>query len=233
MQIIKLRQNTPEWLAWRKQGVGASDSTIITEAPVPWDDVTTPRQLWEQKTGRAEAPDSNYQQRRGSRLEPTVRELYRQKTGLEMPAICGEHDEHPWMRASLDGCEEWGELILEIKCPRIESHMEAVEGKVPAYYWSQLQHQLAVSGAKLLHYCSYSEKKDCPECDRFALVEVEPDPDYIERLMLKEWEFWGRVLLNVWPEEPAPVRGVAGETNQLVSGLYTGSARLPSMEVSR
>ncbi len=44
MKIIDLEQGTPEWLEWRKNGIGSSDiATIMGANPYQ-----TPYQLWEE-----------------------------------------------------------------------------------------------------------------------------------------------------------------------------------------
>ena len=203
MRTVRLDQQTPAWLNWRLAGIGASDATILSGCPVPWPDPTTPRDLWLLKTGQATAPESTFAQRRGSRLEGPARDLYQRHTGNAVRPVCVEHDQYPWLRASLDGLDAWGDLVVEIKAPRRESHADALAGHVPDYYVPQVQHQLYVTGSSLLHYWSYSENKAFGPGERTALVEVRPDPDYQRRLLLAEWEFWGRVVARLWPGEDA------------------------------
>ena len=61
--------------------------------------------------------------------------------------------------ASLDGMDLDGSLILEIKCPykgqASELWNDALQGRVPAHYFLQIQHQLMVSGAEIAHYWVY------------------------------------------------------------------------------
>jgi predicted phage-related endonuclease len=138
--------------------------------------------------------------RRGLRLEPVARRLYEQRTGHLMEPCCVEHDRHGWLRASLDGLDLAGELVLEVKAPHAGDHRLALAGRVPGHYWPQVQHQLAVTGCPLLHYLSYSENRAFSVGERLALVEVRPDPDYRARLLWAEWCFWGAVVLERWPD---------------------------------
>jgi len=203
MRYLALEQGTPAWLSWRRQGVGASDATVLMGCDVPWPNPQTPRDLWLQKTARAPAQESTFAMRRGSRLEAPARMLYTQHTGIPVAPVCVEHAMHSWLRASLDGLDPWGEVVVEIKCPRKESHACALDGRVPDYYWPQVQHQLFVTGCPLLHYWSYSEHRDFGQAAT-ALVEVRPDSAYQRKLLLAEWEFWARVLYaDDWPA-PAP-----------------------------
>jgi len=112
-RIERLRQNTPEWQRWRLGGIGASD------APVLMGDVAfkTPRMLWSMKTGRTGRDRDNPAARRGRELEQLARRVYEKRLGIQMEPICLVHEELDWMRASLDGINFDGDIVLEIKCP--------------------------------------------------------------------------------------------------------------------
>src|SRR5258708_32278590 len=104
-----------------------------------------------------------------------------------MEPHCVSHVHLSWMRASLDGLNREGSLVLEIKCPlSSRDHALAREGEVPRHYYAQLQHQLEVSHARELHYWSFDGRKG-------ALVKVIPDHGYTERLGQAEIDFLGRV----------------------------------------
>jgi putative phage-type endonuclease len=168
----------------------------------PWQ---TARQLWEVRTGRAAPAATTYAMRRGLRLEPVARRAYERRTGVPMEPCCALHDHHDWLRASLDGLDLSGQLVLEVKVPDAAAHRLALAGRVPGRYWPQVQHQLLVTGAARLHYASYSEARAFGAGGRLAVVEVGPDAAYQARLLYAEWCFWGRVVLGVWPEGGARV----------------------------
>ncbi|HVP15560.1 MAG TPA: YqaJ viral recombinase family protein [Terriglobales bacterium] len=179
----ELDQNTPDWLAWRRGGIGASDAPVVMGVS-PWMDLET---LWLDKTGRLRPAPANGAMRRGQRLEPVARALYTRVTGIEVRPICLEHGTERWMRASFDGLSADGRVALEIKCPGASDHGTALRGCVPAKYVPQVQHLLAVSGAGVCHYWSFRD-------DEGALVEVAPDPAYIARLIERERAFWRHVV---------------------------------------
>lgn len=132
---------------------------------------------------------------RGKRLEPEARVKYMQMTGIRTRPVCVVHDKHSWLRASLDGLSEDGQIVLEIKCPTSPGgHYVALGGKVPSYYRAQLQHQLAVTGCPMLHFFSYTDSVTFDPCDRCALVKVLPDLEYIERLIAREKRFWDKLV---------------------------------------
>ena len=184
MGIVKLDQHSPEWLQWRKEGIGASDSGIIMGVN-PWRSID---QLLDEKT----ADDifqmkPNKAMQRGIDLEPVARMLHTKRTMIEMPPVVMEDEENPFLKASLDGYSQQHNVSLEIKVPRKEDHMCAYQGRVPDKYIYQCQHILMVSKAKILHYVSYNGKS-------IHNVYVLPDKTIQAQLLDKEKEFWGEVL---------------------------------------
>jgi putative phage-type endonuclease len=190
-RIERLRQNTPEWHRWRRQGIGASDAPVVMgEAPF-----RTRRYLWSVKTGLARETAAGPAARRGRALEYTARAAYERHTGIQMEPLCLVHDGFEWMRASLDGLSFDGSIVLEIKCPWGNRDQAALrDGRIPAHYYAQVQHQLEVSGANELHYWSFDGRAG-------TLVTVRHDRDYVAKLLEAENAFWTRVLEHRWPDE--------------------------------
>ena len=196
MRMVDLDQNTPAWEEWRRGGLGASDAAaILGVSPFK-----TPLRLWQEMTGAVAREEASFAMRRGQRLEPMIRRWYESRVGHPMPPLCCEHRDHPWLKASLDGYDICDGHILEIKAPNQVAHAQALAGTVPPYYYPQLQHQLAVTGSPRLVYVSYTEHRAFTDEQRFALVEVLPDPETIRYLMFREWCFWGMVQLKQWWE---------------------------------
>jgi putative phage-type endonuclease len=189
-KVERFYQQTPEWHAWRMQGIGSSDAPVIMHES-PW---RTPKQIWELRTGRrTEQENINPALRRGLELEPKARAAYEAFMGEQMEPLCLVHDRFHWMRASVDGLNFDRATVLEIKCPlRSDDHRLALAGQVPRHYFAQLQHQLEVTQANELHYWSF-------DGERGTLVRVRPDPNYIQRLIEAETEFWRWVVENRWP----------------------------------
>ena len=166
-----IKQNTQEWLELRKSHIGASDAPIIL-GQSPW---KTAFQLWEEKLGLREPQQINAAMMRGHELEQIARSAYSKHTGVMVEPEVVFHTEKEWMMASLDGLSLDRSIVVEIKCPGEIDHNIAAQGKVPAKYYAQLQHQLAVIGLKRLHYFSYRE-------DSYHIVEVDRDDAFIKRL---------------------------------------------------
>ncbi len=172
-------QQSTEWHRWRARGLGSSDAPVVMRAS-PY---LTPFGLWQEKTGRVERPPPNQYMLRGHALEPAARRLYEKHTGTIVRARTLTHPEHAWMRASLDGLDYAGGRVVEIKCPGPEHMLTAIEGRCPAAWYPQLQHQLAVAGVAVADLWVY-------DGEHAALVAVPRDDSHIALLIEAERAFW-------------------------------------------
>lgn len=184
MKIIDLPQGSPEWLAWRKTVITATDASIIMGSN-PWE---TPYRLWQRKLGLIEEKKSNEAMDRGKRLEPEARALCIEYIGFEVKPIVVESDEFDFLGASLDGISESGNSVVEIKCGGSKLHEMAIRGEIPQYYQDQMQHQLLVTDADRCLYYSYDGSKG-------ICIEVEPDPEFKDKFLPKAREFWKCIAL--------------------------------------
>lgn len=195
MRIVKLAQRSPEWLAWRSQGIGGSDAPAVVGLS-PW--TTRGALLGEKKGALLGAPPRSFDSgamARGRRLEPVVGRLYRDFTGWDFEDVCAEHDTLPFVRASFDGWVRDINLPVEIKCPNRQSHEQALSGVVPAYYVPQCHHLMAVAGSTRLHYVSYSDY--FPAHKRLAVVTLRAASEELAALLAAEAEFWDEVTQAV------------------------------------
>jgi putative phage-type endonuclease len=195
MKLVTLDQRTPEWLQWRQSGLGGSDAPAIVGVS-PW---RTPLQLWQQKTGQREKQAENSAMSRGRRLESTVQGLYEALLGYRIEPICCCHDDHSWLKASLDGWNAQRQIAVEIKAPNKLDHQSALDGKIPEKYIPQCDHILMVTGARLLHYVSYSNY--FPARKQLVILSRYPNPTQLEALYQAELEFWTCVLDRIPPGE--------------------------------
>src|ERR1700722_13914293 len=168
MKIINLQQGSKEWLDYRKSKVMATDVPVILGSN-PW---KTTLELWEEKLDFRPPTQLNDAMRRGQELEPEARKLACELIGIEFePCVC-ESSEYPWLAESLDGLSKCGRYILEIKCPKEATHIDAINGIVPPYYTDQKQDQLLVTGAEMCYYFSY---RPVIKNKEYAIIEVYPD----------------------------------------------------------
>lgn len=200
-----MQQQGDNWTRWRSKGLGSSDAPTIMGVS-PW---KTPYQLWEEKVGISKPFTGNFATQRGTEMEPRARAAFELESGYEFNAVVAENANYPYIRASLDGYNKELDAILEIKCPGKEDHKTAKEGRVPEKYWPQLQHQLLVTGAKCCYYYSYDGETG-------ATVIVQPDHEYIKRLLEEETKFWDKVQ-NKIPPELTDKDAVTIDTKELVT----------------
>ena len=181
--IVNLRQNTPKWLEWRSQGIGASDAPAIM-GENPWK--SADYLLQEKCEGKTYGP--NAAMARGAGLEPEARKCYERKFGIRVPAACLQSIKYEWLRASVDGLASDGSAVVEIKCGESVYRKSATSREVPDYYFGQLQHILAVTGLREIDFWCYLPSR--PEVH----ITVARDESYIKRMLEVEHAFWQRVV---------------------------------------
>ncbi|MGL5264485.1 MAG: lambda-exonuclease family protein, partial [Candidatus Rhabdochlamydia sp.] len=189
-----MKQGSLEWIAHRRNFIGASDAPIIMGVS-SW---RTLFQLWQEKLGLNEGQKENRAMIYGKRMEKIARQAYENYTGnivsIEEKDTLVYHPEKKFMMASLDGFVIDKFIPLEIKTANAEDHFLAKNGRIPAKYYPQVQHQLTcVEDSDLLHYFSYRRGD-------IALVEVEKNFAYIDELYFEEARFWDMVLNLEAPE---------------------------------
>lgn len=176
---VMLEQGTERWLAWREQGIGASDAPAIL-GENPW---KSRERLLDEKLGRARTVSSPAMAR-GTALEPEARRHYERATQRRVRPVCLESTGHPWLRASLDGFSDDGAHVVEIKCGEKVHERTAAAGAPPAYYVGQLQHILAVTGlAEIDFWCWLPGRPH-------VHLRVARDENYIARMLEAEAAFW-------------------------------------------
>lgn len=136
-----------EWLAWRREGVSASDVAGIVGVS-PWD---SPWSVWANKVGLAPEKEASEAMEFGKRAEPLLAEWFHDRTGLH---VIGEqtwctHPTETWMRATVDGfVAESPDAALDevVACYEAKTTSEAPWDEVPVHYQCQAQWQMAVTG---------------------------------------------------------------------------------------
>ncbi len=189
MKIIEnMEQGTFAWKEFRKNHVGASDASTILGLN-PW---RTQIELWEEKVFGWEQ-DLSEVMKRGQDMECEARECYELNYNIKVNPLVAECEIIPFLSASFDGITEDLDFAVEIKCGKA-SHKLAKKGKIPPYYFSQLQHQMMISGLKEIDYFSYSEED-------FFLIKVDRDEEFIQKMIEKEVEFWNNVINFIPPKK--------------------------------
>lgn len=175
--MSSMQQQSPEWEEMRKTRIGASDAPVIMGVS-PW---TTPFQLWQEKISGKKKPAQKHMVK-GIEMEDEARMAFFLQTGIKVSPIVVVHPEMDWMMASLDGMDDGRKVGVEIKNPGQKDHALAKLGKIPEFYYPQLQHQMEVCGLDKQLYFSYHDNEG-------ILLEVERDDKFIKQMIKKEKEF--------------------------------------------
>lgn len=140
---VDLVQGTPEWLAWRNGGVGASDVSVL----LGLSDDSTPFRLYTEKTTGVSDKQSNFAMLTGHEREPQVRAGLELELGREYAPACLQHPRWPWLLASADGWNAEAVEGYEIKFVG-KVYYDLPAGNIKPKHMAQLQQQMLVSGAK-------------------------------------------------------------------------------------
>ena len=198
--ILDIVQRTPEWYAWRRQGVTAS----VVSAILGYDDHKTPWRVWAEYVGKIEPEDlsGNPNVRRGERGEDAVRQAFEYRHSEIALPCCAVSDDEPIVRASLDGLIT-GRVPVEMKRPAMSTHQMVKryrEGSEPYLrYWPQVQHQIYTTGADhgyLVFLCESDREEPYIE------FLIERDDRFIDHDLLPVvHDFWNKVQKKKEPSK--------------------------------
>ena len=200
---IEIEQGSEEWRFLRKSRITATDAPVILGLS-PYKSID---QLMEEKLGPNETID-NEAMKRGRELEPIVREKFILTSQMIMkpsvhlglphpyPSIYSDFDSisDEWIMCSTDGISNDGKVVLEIKCGR-KSYADAFTARktkektlhpshrIPDYYYAQIQHILACTGALLCFYMCYQSGFD-------ITLPVQRNESFISNMLEKEYAFY-------------------------------------------
>lgn len=190
-RVLELEQGSQEWLDFRKGKIGASMAPVIMGVS-PFQ---TKLQLWEEIIFDTEKPKTMAMQR-GTELEDKARQWVNKGLNREYKPVVLQSIHHPDFIASLDGYyedEDGKPHLLEIKCPGQEAHLLALEGKIPDYYYPQLQHQMDLAAVDEILYMSFDGENG-------KFIFCERDEHYCTDLFAEELSFFASVLAFRPPE---------------------------------
>ena len=196
----RLYPNDDKWRQARQNSIGASDAAAVMGIS-PW---KTEAQLWDEKANGKMLDFQNADTVRGHRSENHILELYGIETGRKI--FSGERimlmsNHIPFMSCTLDGIDftdENNPIVIEVKSVKF-SHGEWSDDKIPDYYFTQLLHQLAVTGwneAILLVRFARNEGWESAS-ERMYHVKREDVQDQIDKLVRKERKFWNEYVVNM------------------------------------
>lgn len=185
-----------EWLKWRTKGIGGSDVSVIAGK----NHFRSIYQLWLEKTGQR-IPDEkeNDYIHFGNVLEGVVKREFMQRTGLKVRARHAllQSEEYPFMIADLDGViKEEGQFVI-FEAKTASAYKEEIwEKGVPEEYVLQVQHYMAVTGAKKAYIAALVGG------NHFYYHAIYRDETLIQSIIEMEEYFWRECVIG--QKEPAP-----------------------------
>lgn len=221
-EVIKLRHNSPEWLAFRKTGIGASEAAAV----LGYSNTTSNVDLWEQKVGLQEPKNLDDLERvqYGIKAEKYLAGLFalqyadRYKMKIDKTVV---YRKDGFQFASLDGeltdikSKELG--VYEGKTVVIDSRQawEHWIDQIPQNYYIQNLHQMLVTGRKFVILNAefrWTERDEGTDEDAQVKTEgkrylILQSPEVLADMRLldeAEHEFWGYVKRKERPARLLP-----------------------------
>jgi len=189
-------ENDAEWLAFRKDHIGASDCSIIMGTS-KWKTnngmIKTPKLLFQEKLGLDTMNCDNAATRYGKAMEEPARQVYQEMVSDLFEPMCIKNSKYPYAMVSLDGLNITDDRAVEIKNCSLADHEIARQGKVPDKYYSQVQMQIMVTEFSEIDYFSFHDNEG-------IIVKVKRDDEYILELDNKLKAFWNCVTNFIEPE---------------------------------
>lgn len=195
--VVKTKDlSREEWLKYRTKGIGGSDVSIIAGI----NHFKSVHQLWLEKTGQTEPEQTDSEFAHfGTLLEPIVRKEFMERTGIKVRQkhMLLQSSDYPFMFADLDGeINDNGEkAIFEAKTASAYKQ-EVWEEGIPAEYMLQIQHYMAVTGAKKTYVAALVGG------NHFYHYEVARDDEMISKIIVMEKYFWETYVIG--GVEPVP-----------------------------
>ena len=187
--------------AARRDGLYSTDSTAILQLS-RWG---SPLSVYRDKVEPIPpAEPASLQAWLGWRLESTLAQLYAERYGKvsKRDARTHEHPDVPFVKTHLDfttGTAIRGDVVLvecKTRSQRSPQWGPDGSGKVPPDVWTQVQHELMVTGASLARIPVLFG------LHTFACFEVEPDPGFHAALLGELDRFWNEHVLPRKAPEP-------------------------------
>lgn len=193
IMTTKEMENQKAWLESRGAGIGGSDAGTIAGLN-SW---KSPYQLWLEKTDQVEAEDISDKEcvYWGHALEQLVADRFCELTGKKVRRSgLLQSDEHDFMLASPDRMVVGENAGLECKTTNSFAKDEWEGDKVPASYYCQCQHYMAVTGSEKWYIAVLIGG------NHFIWKEIPRNEDDIKSLIEIESAFWQHVVQGTMPE---------------------------------
>lgn len=200
-----------DWLSKRTGGIGGSDTGAIMGISK----YSSPLSIYKAKVeGISNGADNKYT-RKGTDLEPVIREKYvrpfLEEAGYKVyhPECMFVNPVYPWLRANIDGLavkkdgtNSYSNIIIEIKTVSEFAESEwNLDGTgeyhgIPAGYYAQVHHYMTVLQAKYAVVCALFDSDWTVH-----YFKIPYDKEFARKMLTATAKFWStNVLLKIPPD---------------------------------
>lgn len=225
MNYISTKNMTrEEWLEARRRGIGGSDASAIM-GQNPW---ASPLTVYLDKRGIAPDKEETEAMRQGTDCEEVVAARFSRETGMKVKR-CNKlfsHPDYPWMKANIDRQIVGGDGFIGLECKTTSpfNRNDFEGGSIPANYFWQCQHYMAVTGAQewYLAVMVFSTS--------FHIFHIFRDENAIAQLIEAERVFWNDHVLAGNPPYPIGIDADDEAIDQMyATARYDGAANIDDM----
>lgn len=210
--IKKLKyENHEDWLKLRHGYLGGSDSAAV----IGLNPYKSRYALWAEKTGKLPGFEGNITTKVGAYLEELVAQMFEEETGKKVQRVNSSfhNSDYDFAIANLDRRVVGEQAFLECKTSTSIPVMKKIRnGEVPANYYIQCMHYMAVTELKKAYLAVLINCRD------FKVYELDRDQAEIDALMQAEKDFWHLVETNT-----PPALDGSDSTSDTLSALYPES----------
>jgi putative phage-type endonuclease len=186
---VELEQGTPEWLAWRKGGVGSSDIAVLLGLST----YSTPYKLYLGKTQGDQEQIVNDAMAKGHDREKQMRAGYELKSGIDFPPGCFESTLMPHVHVSLDGWAEGIKTGLEMKYVGKDYYDLDGPENIKPDHMAQMQYQMAAMETLDWFYVKTMDGQN------FKTIKVEPNISLQDAALAAAGDFWDCIINKTPP----------------------------------
>ena len=200
-------QNSEDWLKWRFQGLGASDAPIYFEGDFGnYSKYKTKKQLFHEKVYQeADNKKGNFITDMGHSVEEIARSImelnlsFRNWKEVTLKSTCAISEDHPHLRASLDGYSDEIDLVWECKMCGKKKYEMIKEGECPDDFYLQTHHQMMVTGKDSVLLTAVwlqfnQDRRPILDYHETSSLYVQRDDALISDLKNSANNFWAEVL---------------------------------------
>jgi putative phage-type endonuclease len=133
-------KNKEDWLAWRRQGIGASDAAALLGLS-PFE---TELSLYE-KIVNGKKVFETVHMKKGKEIEEIIFPKIEAMLGFELEEqVCARHETCPYLQCTFDGLSEENGVVVEIKYVSDRSRFLNMK-QIPVYHQTQMQQQMLIA----------------------------------------------------------------------------------------